>query len=196
MSETSLRPNFLGRLVDEAFGVEPVLQPRKQSLFEPAPTAWLGQDEQTGASGPANGDPPLERMLIRSDPAPREIEAPYRDFQPRRDATEEPSQIDARPLAPPDAQAPPDIALPECAEPRVEAPSLVPARPVPSVARPVRTAVRTAGYGCFAQAGLDQIHRLGNAGVAPAISIHVYGVAWERIATDVNRMVQVGSAEG
>ncbi len=82
-------------------------------------------------------------MLIRSDPAPREIEEPYRDFQPRRDATEEPSQIDARPLAPPDAQAPPDIALPECAEPRVEAPSLVPARPVPSVAPPVPLARRS-----------------------------------------------------
>jgi predicted metal-dependent enzyme (double-stranded beta helix superfamily) len=64
------------------------------------------------------------------------------------------------------------------------------------LARPMRTAVRTPGYACFAHGGLDQIHRLGNAGVAPAISIHVYGVARERIATDVNRMVEVGPAEG
>ncbi|HEY1541988.1 MAG TPA: cysteine dioxygenase family protein [Xanthobacteraceae bacterium] len=64
------------------------------------------------------------------------------------------------------------------------------------MARPVRTATRTAGYACFAHGGLDQIHRLGNAGVAPAISIHVYGVGRERIATDVNRLVQVGPAEG
>jgi predicted metal-dependent enzyme (double-stranded beta helix superfamily) len=64
------------------------------------------------------------------------------------------------------------------------------------LARPVQTATRSAGYACFAHGGLDQIHRLGNAGVAPAISIHVYGVAPERIATDVNRLVQVGPAEG
>jgi len=64
------------------------------------------------------------------------------------------------------------------------------------MARPVQTAARTAGYACFTHGGLDQIHRLGNAGVAPAISIHVYGVARERIATDVNRLVQVGPAEG
>jgi predicted metal-dependent enzyme (double-stranded beta helix superfamily) len=65
-----------------------------------------------------------------------------------------------------------------------------------ALARPMRTATRTAGYACFAHGGLDQIHRLGNAGVAPAISIHVYGVARERVATDVNRMVQVAPAEG
>jgi predicted metal-dependent enzyme (double-stranded beta helix superfamily) len=63
-------------------------------------------------------------------------------------------------------------------------------------ARPLRQAVRPAGYACFAHAGLDQIHRLGNAGAEPAISIHVYGVDRERIATHVNRMVEVAPAEG
>ena len=61
-------------------------------------------------------------------------------------------------------------------------------------ARPLRVAERAAGYACFAQAGLDQIHRLGNAGAEPAMSIHVYGVAHERIATGVNRMVEVAPA--
>jgi predicted metal-dependent enzyme (double-stranded beta helix superfamily) len=64
------------------------------------------------------------------------------------------------------------------------------------LARPSRMAARDAGYACFAQGGLDQIHRLGNAGAEPAISIHVYGVARDRIATDVNRIVQVAPAEG
>src|SRR5690242_4212187 len=64
------------------------------------------------------------------------------------------------------------------------------------LARPSRVASRDAGYACFAQGGLDQIHRLGNAGAEPAISIHVYGVARDRIATHVNRIVQVAPAEG
>jgi predicted metal-dependent enzyme (double-stranded beta helix superfamily) len=61
---------------------------------------------------------------------------------------------------------------------------------VSGTARPARTEIRSLGYGCYAPAGLDQIHRLGNAGKQPAISIHVYGVERERIATHVNRMVQ------
>jgi predicted metal-dependent enzyme (double-stranded beta helix superfamily) len=56
--------------------------------------------------------------------------------------------------------------------------------------KPVCTEVRRPGYSCFARAGLDQIHRLGNSGSKPAISIHVYGVARERIATHVNRLVE------
>jgi predicted metal-dependent enzyme (double-stranded beta helix superfamily) len=64
------------------------------------------------------------------------------------------------------------------------------------VARPARVSSRTAGYACFARSGLDQIHRLGNAGAEPAISIHVYGVARDRIATHVNRIVEVAPAEG
>lgn len=60
-------------------------------------------------------------------------------------------------------------------------------------AQPARTAVRSPGYGCYADAGLDQIHRLGNAGMEPAISIHVYGVERERVGTHVNRVVQAAS---
>ena len=60
-----------------------------------------------------------------------------------------------------------------------------------SAAKPVCTEVRNPGYSCFAEAGLDQIHRLGNSGPRPAISIHVYGVERERIATHVNRRVDV-----
>jgi predicted metal-dependent enzyme (double-stranded beta helix superfamily) len=64
--------------------------------------------------------------------------------------------------------------------------------PSSSKAKPVCTKVRNPGYSCFAGAGLDQIHRLGNAGTRPAISIHVYGVERERIATHVNRVLEVG----
>jgi len=64
------------------------------------------------------------------------------------------------------------------------------------LARPSGVAARTAGYACFADGGLDQIHRLGNAGSEPAISIHVYGVARDRIATHVNRIVEVAPPEG
>jgi predicted metal-dependent enzyme (double-stranded beta helix superfamily) len=55
----------------------------------------------------------------------------------------------------------------------------------------VRTELRGPGYSCFAGAGLDQIHRLGNPGREPAISIHAYGVERECIATHVNRVVDV-----
>jgi len=59
---------------------------------------------------------------------------------------------------------------------------------------PLSTEVRNAGYGCYAGPGLDQIHRLGNSGDRPAISIHVYGVEQERISTHVNRMVETSEA--
>jgi predicted metal-dependent enzyme (double-stranded beta helix superfamily) len=52
------------------------------------------------------------------------------------------------------------------------------------------TGTRSPGYGCYAHAGLDQIHRLGNPGLEPAISLHVYGVERERVGTHVNRVVQ------
>jgi predicted metal-dependent enzyme (double-stranded beta helix superfamily) len=58
-------------------------------------------------------------------------------------------------------------------------------------ALPLRTVERRAGYCTFGEAGLDQIHRLGNAGVLPAISLHVYGVESGRIGTHVNRKVDV-----
>jgi len=53
------------------------------------------------------------------------------------------------------------------------------------------TVHRHVGYCTFGHAGLDQIHRLGNAGVRPAISLHIYGVDGDRIRTHVNRMVDV-----
>jgi predicted metal-dependent enzyme (double-stranded beta helix superfamily) len=58
-------------------------------------------------------------------------------------------------------------------------------------ASPLRTVERHAGYCCFGHAGLDQIHRLGNAGVRPAISLHAYGVEGGRIRTHVNRTVDI-----
>lgn len=63
--------------------------------------------------------------------------------------------------------------------------------PAQGRAEPVRTEVRIPGYSCYAEAGLDQIHRLGNSGPRPAISIHAYGVERERIATHVNRVLDV-----
>jgi predicted metal-dependent enzyme (double-stranded beta helix superfamily) len=61
--------------------------------------------------------------------------------------------------------------------------------------QPVCTEARNPGYSCFAQAGLDQIHKLGNPGAVPAISIHVYGVGRERISSHVNRIVEIGMKE-
>lgn len=58
-------------------------------------------------------------------------------------------------------------------------------------ARPISTAIRTPGYSCFAHSGLDQIHKLGNCGPEPAISVHVYGVEPARVATHVNAIVPV-----
>ena len=63
--------------------------------------------------------------------------------------------------------------------------------PAQSRAELVRTELRVPGYSCFAGAGLDQIHRLGNSGAKPAISIHAYGVEREFIATHVNNVMDV-----
>jgi predicted metal-dependent enzyme (double-stranded beta helix superfamily) len=60
-----------------------------------------------------------------------------------------------------------------------------------STALPKRREPRPPGYGCFAPAGLDQIHRLGNSCAEPAISIHVYGVECDQVCTHVNRVVQI-----
>ena len=54
---------------------------------------------------------------------------------------------------------------------------------------PLRTETRHAGYGCFAWSGLEQIHRLGNAGLEPALSIHVYGVDAGKVCSHVNRVL-------
>ena len=57
------------------------------------------------------------------------------------------------------------------------------------------TAHREPGYACFAPAGLEQIHRLGNAGGVGAISIHAYGVEGSRVGTHVNRLMDVAERE-
>lgn len=54
---------------------------------------------------------------------------------------------------------------------------------------PVRTHARDAGAVSYVRAGLTAIHRLANASMRPAISLHVYGVDGGRIATHVNRLV-------
>ena len=56
---------------------------------------------------------------------------------------------------------------------------------------PSGVSLREPGYACFAPAGLEQIHRLGNAGDVPAISIHAYGVEGSRVGTHVNRLIDV-----
>jgi predicted metal-dependent enzyme (double-stranded beta helix superfamily) len=63
-----------------------------------------------------------------------------------------------------------------------------------STAHPLRTYGREPGYSCYAGPGLDQIHRLGNSGATPAISIHVYGVERDSIGTHVNRTVETTTA--
>jgi predicted metal-dependent enzyme (double-stranded beta helix superfamily) len=61
-------------------------------------------------------------------------------------------------------------------------------------AEALRTEVRHPGYCCYADAGLDQIHRLGNPGAEPAVSIHVYGVERACIGTHVNRPVETATS--
>lgn len=63
--------------------------------------------------------------------------------------------------------------------------------PTSDRALPAGVSLRQPGYACFARAGLEQIHRLGNAGGVPAISLHAYGVEGSRIGTHVNRLVDV-----
>lgn len=53
----------------------------------------------------------------------------------------------------------------------------------------LRTQARAAGAVSYVRAGLAAIHRLANTGTRPAVSLHVYGVQGERIATHVNRLV-------
>jgi predicted metal-dependent enzyme (double-stranded beta helix superfamily) len=54
---------------------------------------------------------------------------------------------------------------------------------------------REPGYACFATAGLEQIHRLGNASGVGAISLHAYGVEGSRVGTHVNRLMDVAERE-
>jgi predicted metal-dependent enzyme (double-stranded beta helix superfamily) len=53
------------------------------------------------------------------------------------------------------------------------------------------TRTRVPGAPVFSAAGRGGIHQLGNAGTAPAISLHIYGVAQEHVSTRVNECLQV-----
>lgn len=68
--------------------------------------------------------------------------------------------------------------------------------PHTDAAVPIREAVRPPGFACFAHGGLEQIHRLGNAGGPPALSLHVYGVDGTRVGTHVNRVMAVAERQG
>lgn len=56
----------------------------------------------------------------------------------------------------------------------------------------LRTQPREASAVSYVRAGLNAIHRLGNDGSRPAVSLYVYGVSGERLATHVNRLVTAG----
>jgi len=55
----------------------------------------------------------------------------------------------------------------------------------------VRGHPRVPGAVSFVRAGHTGIHRLGNAGNAPAVSLHLYGVSAAQLSTHVNDLVQV-----
>ncbi|MEO9162169.1 MAG: cysteine dioxygenase family protein [Casimicrobiaceae bacterium] len=55
--------------------------------------------------------------------------------------------------------------------------------------RPSGCGDRSAGHACFAHAGIEEAHRLGNRSNADAVSVHVYGVDGPRVGTHVNRVV-------
>lgn len=56
-----------------------------------------------------------------------------------------------------------------------------------------RTQLRGAGAVSYTRAGMTGIHRLANESTQPAVSLHVYGVSGERIATHVNDLVAVAT---
>ena len=59
-------------------------------------------------------------------------------------------------------------------------------------AYPFNSIARSAGQSVCGHAGLELIHRLGNAShedPAPAVSLHVYGIDSERVSTHVNRVL-------
>ncbi|MCX4172298.1 cysteine dioxygenase family protein [Paraburkholderia madseniana] len=57
-----------------------------------------------------------------------------------------------------------------------------------------RTQARNAGAVSFVRGGKGGIHRLGNCSDAPAVSLHIYGVAGAQIATHVNDIVRAADA--
>lgn len=57
-----------------------------------------------------------------------------------------------------------------------------------------RTQARNTGAVSFVRGGKGGIHRLGNCSDAPAVSLHIYGVAGAQIATHVNDIVRAADA--
>jgi predicted metal-dependent enzyme (double-stranded beta helix superfamily) len=57
-----------------------------------------------------------------------------------------------------------------------------------------RTQARNTGAVSFVRGGRGGIHRLGNCSDAPAVSLHIYGVAAGQIATHVNDIVHAADA--
>ncbi|NPT45447.1 cysteine dioxygenase [Paraburkholderia sp. 1N] len=57
-----------------------------------------------------------------------------------------------------------------------------------------RTQARNTGAVSFVRGGRGGIHRLGNCSDAPAVSLHIYGVAGAQIATHVNDIVRAADA--
>ncbi|PNE55814.1 cysteine dioxygenase [Paraburkholderia fungorum] len=57
-----------------------------------------------------------------------------------------------------------------------------------------RTQARNTGAVSFVRGGRSGIHRLGNCSDAPAVSLHIYGVAGAQIATHVNDIVHTVQA--
>ncbi|MEZ0605337.1 cysteine dioxygenase [Paraburkholderia sp. IW21] len=57
-----------------------------------------------------------------------------------------------------------------------------------------RTQARNTGAVSFVRGGRGGIHRLGNCSDAPAVSLHIYGVAGVQIATHVNDIVHAADA--
>lgn len=57
-----------------------------------------------------------------------------------------------------------------------------------------RSQARQSGAVSFVRSGRGAIHQLRNCSDAPAVSLHIYGVSGERIATHVNDVVRVADA--
>lgn len=57
-----------------------------------------------------------------------------------------------------------------------------------------RTQARNRGAVSFVRGGRGAIHRLGNCSDAPAISLHIYGVAGTQLSTHVNDIVHAADA--
>ena len=61
-------------------------------------------------------------------------------------------------------------------------------RPLDSVARPVACVARWPGDVSHSPADPDSIHRIANLGTERAISVHVYGVCFDKFGTGVNHV--------